>query len=153
ERDRHPAEVIRREVIGRHHHALVIYGGGHLWRSVGAASAQPDEQFLTLVQLLERSGLRVVTLKRGTADLAALQPDAASWSVPSLVRLRGTSLGLAKFRFYVPAPPPLRERDPLRDLLMQDQWDALLYEGPPAPIAVSHPLLSLCRDEGYMQMR
>jgi hypothetical protein len=153
ERERHPAQVVEREVLAKQRRALLIYGGGHLWRKTGPASDQPDGEFQTLVRLLERSGTRVFTVATATADLGALQLGTASWPVPSLVRLRGTPLGLAKFRFFAPAPPPLRDTDPLRDLLMQDQFDALLYDGPPAPVAVSQLSPTLCADPVYMKMR
>jgi hypothetical protein len=153
DRDRHPAQVVEREVLAKHHRALLLYGAGHMWRKAGPAPDQPDGQFETLVRLLERSGARVFTVATARADVGALQPGTASWPVPSLVRLRGTPLGLAKFRFFDPAPPPLRDTDPLRDLLMQDQFDAVLYDGPPAPVAVSQLSPTLCADPAYMKMR
>jgi hypothetical protein len=153
DRDRHPAQVVEREVLAKHRRALLIYGGGHLWRKTEPAPDQPDGQFPTLVRLLERSGARVFTVSMAMADVGTLQPGAASWPVPSLVLLRGTPLGLAKFRFFAPAPAALREVDPLRDLLMQDQFDALIYTGPPAPLPVSRLSPTLCADPGYMKMR
>jgi hypothetical protein len=153
DRDRHPAQAVEREVLARHRRALLIYGFGHLWRKTEPAPDQPDGQFPTLVRLLERSGARVFTVSMVMADIGTLEPGGASWPVPSLVRLRGTPLGLAKFRFFAPAPPPLRDTDPLRDLLMQDQFDAWIYTGPAGPLTVSQLSPALCADPGYMKMR
>lgn len=153
DRDRYPAEVVEREVLARHRRALVIYGGGHFWRRMGPGADQADGQSPSLVRLLERSGARVFTVSMAMADVAALEPEAASWPVPSFVRLRGTPLGLAKFRFFAPAPVALRDADPLRGVLMQDQFDALIYTGPPAPLTVSQLPPTLCADPAYMKMR
>ena len=153
DRDRHTAQVVEREVLAKHRRALLIYGGGHLWRKTPPAPDQPDGQFPTLVRLVERSGARVFTVSMAMETVGTLQPDAGSWPVPSLVLLRGTPLGLAKFRFFAPAPAALRDLDPLRDLLMQDQFDALIYTGPPAPLKVSQLSPTLCADPGYMKMR
>jgi hypothetical protein len=51
--------------------------------------------------------------------------------VPSLVLLRNTPLGLAKFRFFAPALGALRDVDPLRDVLMLDQFGRLIYTALP----------------------
>jgi hypothetical protein len=154
DRDRHPAELVQREVLAKNRKALVIYGAAHLWRTTPPAPDQPDGQFPSIVRLLERAGAKVFTVvTAGTGDIKKLQANAASWPVPSAVMLRGTPLGLAKFRFFAPAPAAFRDTDPLRNLLMQEQFDALIYFGSAAPIA-SPPLPpALCADPGYMKMR
>jgi hypothetical protein len=56
QRDRYAAEVIQREVLAKQRRALVIYGGGHLFRTGQS-----------LVRLLERSGgTRVFTITLAT---------------------------------------------------------------------------------------
>ncbi len=86
-RNRHPAEVIRREVLAKQRRALVIYGEAHLARGPAGQS---------MVQLLESTAsLKVFTIaspiSMPTATaLQTFQADAASWRVPSIAILRGT---------------------------------------------------------------
>lgn len=154
DRDRYPAELVQREVLAKHRRTLVIYGAAHLWRTTPPAPDRPDGQFPSIVRLLERAGVKVFTVvTAGTGDISTLQADAASWPVPSAVILRATPVGLAKFRFFAPAPAVFRDTDPLRDLLMQEQFDALLYFGSAAPVASPSLPPALCADPAYMKMR
>jgi len=85
-RSRHPADVIRREVLAKGRRALVIYGGAHLWRQNLTGP--------TLVDHVEDGrGRTVFTI--GThpfANLAAVVPDERSWRAPSLTLTRGSVL-------------------------------------------------------------
>lgn len=143
-RDAHAVEVIRREVLSKRRRALVIYGTQHLIRKntvIGAA----DEWARGLVAQLERPGLsKLFTISAETRiDLKTLQPDVTSWPKPSLVILHGTQMGAANF-----APGP-RQR-PVR---MEEQFDALLYLGPPSEMTSARLSPALCADGSYMQMR
>ena len=87
-RDTFAAEVVRREVLEKKRHALVVYGDGHLFR----AAPEP-----TLVSLLEKEApgsLYSITTPT-TADLPAIQADVAKWRAPAIALLRGTVLGAA----------------------------------------------------------
>jgi hypothetical protein len=150
DRERHPAQVVEREVLAKHHRALLIYGGGHLWRKTAPAA---DRQSPTLVRLLERSGAHVFTVsmrwQRSTHCSPVLRPGPCPASCSSATR----RLAWRSSGFFAPAPGALRDVDPLRDVLMQDQFDALIYTGPPAPRTVSQLSPALCADPGYMKMR
>jgi len=114
DRDSYPADLIRREVLAKQRRALVIYGGGHFFR------IDPS----TLVSLVEKGGnTAFFTVWADTdTDLPALQPDIASWAAPSLALLRGSLLGAAPFTTVFPVPG-----DQLREVRMEDQFDAWLY--------------------------
>ena len=125
ERDHHAVAVIRREVIAKGRRALVIYGGGHLFRAGQS-----------LVSQLERdAGINVFTIAPAMStmfdDLIALQPDATSWPIPSFATVRGTVLDAKQLTYR----------------------DAVLYLGPPSAITFSQLPASLCSDARYLEMR
>ena len=147
-RSAHPAQIIERDVIKRNHRALVIYGEAHFGRVAPGSSR-------SLIRRLEDSGAKAFTISIRTTiggDLRTLQPNVASWRIPSLAVLRGTTLGAASYRFYMPyfGPP---ERDPLRDLRMEEQFDALLYVGPREAMSQSQLSPNLCGDATYIELR
>ena len=143
-RDAHAVEVIRREVLSKGRHALVIYGTQHLIRKNTVPGA-PDEWARGLVAQLERPGVtRLFTISPETRiDLKTIQPDVASWPNPSLAILSGTQLGMANF-----ASGP-RQR-PVR---MEEQFDAVLYLGPPSEMTSARLSFALCSNRTYMDMR
>jgi hypothetical protein len=125
QRDEHAADVIAREVLAKHHRALIIYGGGHLFRAGES-----------LVSRVEReTGTHIFTIRvltETTYELVrSLAPEVTSWSVPSLVVLRDTVLQQRELVYY----------------------DALLYLGPPSRMTFSQLSAELCSDEQYVQMR
>jgi len=147
-RDSFPADLIRREVLAKHRRALVMFGDMHFQRKqlfskyhMSSAIAQ------TVVSLLESGpqAIKVFTVTSATdTDLVALQPDVATWRVPSLALLRGTVLGREDFtKFYATTrtPPPLR---------MEDQFDALMYFGPKSSITFAPPSRDRCSDRAYI---
>jgi hypothetical protein len=81
-----------------------------------------------------------------TVELDKMQRNVTSWPVPSLTLVRGTRLGTIAFKYYagMETNPPT---------LMQDQFDAILYLGPPAGITFSELPKSLCADADYTRMR
>jgi hypothetical protein len=144
QRDRHAFEVIRKEVLAKGRRALVIYGDQHLIRKnsvIGAA----DEWARGLIAQLERPEIaHVFTIHPETrTNLATLQPDAASWPVPSLALVHGTVLGASVFE---PGP----QRRPVRT---EEQFDAILYLGPLSAMTASQLAPALCSDRNYMEMR
>lgn len=83
-----------------------------------------------IVARLESAGERVFSIHTETrADLKTRHPEVGEWKAPSLSMLRGTDLGPA------------------------DQFDAVLYLGPPSGITFSRISAALCADRDYMEMR
>jgi hypothetical protein len=77
-----------------------------------------------LVARVESGGTGVFTVIPETRrDLSPQYPDVNSWPIPSIVRV------------------------------FSEQYDALLYLGPPASMTMSRPAVSLCSDPEYMAMR
>jgi uncharacterized iron-regulated protein len=101
-RDRYPADLIRREVLAKNRRALIIYGDGHLWRDAG---------FPTPAGLLQGNDSKVFTIASANlADLETVQADVISWPRPSIAIVRDTSIGVQPFAFYFPLPPNDAER-------------------------------------------
>jgi hypothetical protein len=169
-RDGFPVDVITREILAKGRRALLVYGDMHLlrknlfwtFRNRKTAEKEAKRPVDTIVGLLEARGTKVFSIRTNTStDLAVRQPDISSWRAPSLVVLRGTPLGQAPFSFYYPheafisvGGPPERVRvDPKRSPIMQDQFDAILYLGPPTSITWSRLSPALCSDAQYLAMR
>ena len=138
QRDSFPADLTRREVIGKQRRALAVWGGGHLQRKNQASNYQMDDPLAaTYVSLLEAAGTHVfVVVVRG----APIEEEAvrASWPVPSIALLRGTSAGAADVASIMPqgrfsirngqlTPLP---RDQWISMRVEDQVDAALWLGP-----------------------
>jgi hypothetical protein len=137
-RDSFAAEVVRREVLARGRRALIIYGDQHLVRP---ATTAPHSMVGGIVAQLERSGTSVFTIHTETRqDLSALQPDVASWPEPSLAILRDTTLGAAVTDAQHPSS-------------IADQFDAVLYLGPPGEMTLSKLSRAQCGDHTYLEMR
>ncbi len=166
-RDTYPASLIRREVLDKGRRALVVYGAMHLQRRNLFSNYElvEDRNLHTLVQQLERGGdvRAFVVWPTVGVDLQALQRDAPSWPAPSLAAVRGTVLGAADFTAFSPTDPPRAtirdgrivpiQRDEWRSLPAEEQFDAVLYLGPPSGMTRSLLSPSLCRDAAYMDMR
>jgi hypothetical protein len=143
DRDGHAVEVIRREVLAKNHRALIIYGGQHLIRKNANPNA-PDEWARGLVAQLERPGITsVFTIDPETRiPLNQTQPDITSWPTPSLASLKGTTLG--QMRFTLPTQRLVRA---------EEQFDAIVYLGPPSAMTTVRLSRARCADQGYLQMR
>lgn len=168
-RDTYPAELIQREVLAKRRRVLVVYGDMHLQRKNLAGNYDMTASVAhVLVSLLESdSRANVFTVWTVTdANLTTIQADVASWASPSLALVRGTVLGAADFTFYYPSSMPrLRIRDgkpdfkaPLassewRSLRMDEQFDAVLYLGPPNTITFAPLSPRLCGEPDYLRMR
>lgn len=167
QRDTYPAQLIERETLARGRHALVLYGGMHLQRHNLFSNYElvDDSQLHTLVQQLERrSNASVLTVwVDARTQLDALQSSVGAWPIPSLTYLDGTLLGAEDFAvFYDTAVSRLRMQDgrmvPVPEeewgqLAMEDQFDALLYLGPPSGMTASEPTPELCDDPEFMATR
>jgi hypothetical protein len=168
QRDTYPSELIAREVVAKRRKALVIYGDGHLMRKNvfwGLSNrALAEERFKrplnSLAVLLERSGARVFSVYTNTrSDLATVQPDIASWPAPKLAIVAGTVLDrFHPWQTYIMVDPSkgIEEKagaDPERSSPMSEQFDAILYLGPPSSITMSKLPVALCDDAEYVRMR
>jgi hypothetical protein len=137
-RDRWAADAVEREVVARHHKALIVYGSFHLLR-----------RGRTLLNLLEAEGVGPTfsIWTHFAGDLHKIDSDVASWQPPRLANLKGSSLGAAALRLYVP------DAGPNGDTPLEDLVDALLFLGDPKDLTVSHVSAALCRDTAYINMR
>jgi hypothetical protein len=135
-------DLIRREVLAKNRRALVIYGDGNF---------QGRGEGLGLSGRFELEGVNMWTISSGggIVDFGSVQPDVATWPVPSLAILRGTLLGLKEYGFYYPIPPV--RADFWRAMKLEGQFDAILYLGPVRTF--SELPASLCADSRYMAMR
>jgi hypothetical protein len=140
QRDPHAFAVLKRESLSKNRRALIVYGDGH-FQGRGFPA-------LSLTVLIERAGVKMITISPRYADLIRIQPSVAQWKAPSFAMIRGTTIGQKFYAQFYPMPPaPGWNR-----VLMQDQFDAVLYLGAKQPTMALMPP-SLCRDEPYMKMR
>lgn len=138
-------DLIVREVLSRKRHALMVFGDTHFMRN--ARFEGMDSPSPTLVNLIESTGARVFSVwTNTTVQLERLQPDIASWPVPSLTIVRGTRLGTLDFKYFGGLETVPRSK-------MEDQFDAVLYLGPVSSITFSDLPTTLCADPTYTHMR
>ena len=144
QRDSHPADVIRREVLAKNRHALVIYGEGHF-------QAKTERPAQSMAGLLEAAGARVFTISSTFADLSAYQADITSWRAPAFALLRGTRIGAAPYeRVFGPLPPvPFFTEHPR----FEDHFDAVIYLGPESSMTLGPLPYPRCTDSAYVEMR
>lgn len=166
-RDSYPADLIRRQILDRGRRALVVYGEGHLQRRQIVINYDMSTwQAQTVVSLLERErGVRIFNIWTLLDRNVSLPEGIESWPVPSLAVLRGTILGARDFGLYsrglgdgsrvgikdgrlVPLP-----RDEWKAMRMEDEFDALLYLGPPASMTGVTIPAALCEDSEFVRRR
>jgi hypothetical protein len=140
QRDAHAFAVLKRESLSKNRKALVIYGDGHF-----QGRGFKDN---SLTNLIERMGIRMVTLSARYGELIKIQPSVASWKTPSLTMIRDTTIGRKPYAQFYPMPPA----PGWNTVLMQDQFDAVVYFSAKPPTMTLIPK-SLCLDPAYMKMR
>ena len=141
-KDRHAGELVKREVLAKGRKALIIFGDGHL-QGRGFAPA-------SLTNVLERppNPVKVFAIASSTA-LSSVDPSVNTWGVPSLARVRGTALGRQPYARFYPLPPA----PGWSKVTLEDQFDAVLYVGPPSTDNRVEFPVALCDDAAYMRMR
>ena len=140
QRDAHAFAVLQRESLSKDRRALIVYGDGH-FQGRGFAA-------LSLTVLIERAGIKMMTISPRYANLIKIQPSVAQWKTPSFAMIRGTTIGEKFYAQFYPMPPaPGWNR-----VLMQDQFDAVLYLSAKQPTMTLIPK-SLCLDDAYVKMR
>ncbi len=144
DRDGHAAEVLRREVLAKGRRALIVYGGQHLMRRNTVPGAA-DTWARGVIARLEKDGLAkaFTILPETRRDLRSVDAQAGAWPIPSLVMLAGTALGGT-----VPDPDPRR-----RPVRAEEQFDAILYLGPPSSMTKSRLTPTQCSDRAYIELR
>jgi hypothetical protein len=158
QRDTYPAEIIRREVLAKGRRALVVYGFGHLLRTY-PPPAPGSPELESIVQLVDRMGqaraFSIFPITNFSGDVTTIEPEVGTWPNPSLAHLPGTRFGATPVKFFYRfLPPNFRQDDPdFWNGRLADQYDALLYLGPPEAFTVARLPAALCRDAAYMQMR
>jgi hypothetical protein len=162
-RDSYPASLIQIEVIAKRRRALVVYGHGHFERRKAAANFDmSDWRAQTIVSLIERAGPTRVFAVWREAGVANIQPSAANWKAPAMAVIRGTVLGAADASQYLSSPGRMRVRDGKIENVPKEEWvrfpaeqqfDAVLYLGPPSAMTNSTWSPALCADADYMKMR
>ena len=166
-RDSYPADLVRRQVLDRGRRALVVYGQGHLQRRQIVANYDMSTwQAQTVVSLLERDhSARIFNIWTLLDRSVELPEGVTSWRAPSLAALRGTTLGARDFGLYsrglgdgsrfgvkggqLVAVP----REEWKMMRMEDQFDALLYLGPPASMTTTTVSAALCADTDFVRRR
>jgi hypothetical protein len=143
QRDPFAAALIQSEVLAKKRRALVVYGDMHFARrpALGGSS------LVTRLLAMQARVLNVWT-HAATSDLRTLQSDIGTWRVPSFAFTSGTTLGAAPLGFY-------RGIGTVDATRMEDQFDAVLYLGPPSSITIRRSEIApeLCADADYMKMR
>jgi hypothetical protein len=141
----HVANLVRTEVLRRNRRALLVFGDGHYLRKMEDAFDGDMKPMLTLRNRIERDDPESVSIwTNTTAPLELLDDSVSSWPVPRLVAMRETNLG--RLNFSVIGGVPSKSR-------VENQYDAVLYLGPPSAITMSELPVELCRDDAYMNMR
>ena len=140
QRDAHAFAVLKRESLSRNRRALAIYGDGHFQ----GRGFKPN----SLTNLIERAGITMVTVSPRYGPLIKLEPSVATWKTPSFAMIRGTTIGKKYYAQFYPMPPA----PGWNTVLMEDQFDAVLYLSPSQPTMPLMPK-SLCLDAAYMKMR
>jgi hypothetical protein len=166
QRDTHAVDVIRRDVLAKKRKALVVYGDMHFQRKNIQSNYDMTSPIAHgIVSLLEKEGISVFSIwTTGGPSLARLQPDVASWPVPSIVLTRRTTLGREDFASYSRSTlPRVRIRNGQPDfsapltpadynkLPMEQQFDAILYLAP--TLTFSPMPLDICGDAAHLQTR
>lgn len=154
QRNRFAAQLIRKEVLAKNHRALLLYADGHLFRK--GEETVPDWMIVKtkpeepLVSQLEKTNPGVVFVIGAPtmADLSKFEPDVTSWRAPSMAVLRGTMLGAARFA-QVYGLTGLE----FKSVRMEEQFDAVLYLGPPGSLTQAQLSMARCSDQAYMKMR
>jgi hypothetical protein len=166
-RDSYPADLIRRQVLDRGRRALVVYGQGHLQRRQIVANYDMSTwQAQTVVSLLERDHAARIFNIWTLLDRNVEPPEGVmSWRAPSLALLRGTTWGERDFGLYsrglgdgsrfgvkgnqlVTVP-----REEWKMMRMEDQFDALLFLGPPTSMTTITVPAALCADADFVRRR
>jgi hypothetical protein len=138
------ANLIRREVLAKSRRALIIYGGTFFLRRDPSPYGTADFESIPSVLEGSRETKLFTVWVEPCNNLARIQRSISSWRPPALALIRGTPLGRSAYRFYngfgafrmKDGEPVMKNGGPVIEpppegLLMEDQFDAIIYLGPP----------------------
>jgi hypothetical protein len=163
ERDQWYEQIVKEEVLAKHHHALLIMGAGHFLRGHGQAlqlelAAQQhrvvpiDREHLdpgNIESGLRASGANPYLVVFGTNTIDSrgdVDKRFDSWPAPVIVPLSGAWVGA------LPAQPVLSGgHAPPIPLTLADQADALLYVAPCSVLQTVHLSKAEIEDTSYGQ--
>jgi hypothetical protein len=129
-RDTSIASVIENEVLAKHRKALMLMGTLHLLHGAGATA---------MVEAKHPNSIFVIS-ELGT--FGENSPDAtkalfASWPIPAIARVKGSSLGRLDLKSFLPPPNVVDQNcNPHADFMgplrkpVEELFDAVLYLGP-----------------------
>jgi hypothetical protein len=154
-RDSHPAALIQREVLARHHKALLMYGEGHAQRrNQGSNYDMSVWQAQTIVSILESTTpMRIFSIHHSTELTKVF--DVAKWPVPSLAIVRGTTLGAIDYAAFGEGIPRAKivdgkivrlPREEWKVLPLEENFDAELHLGPDMPGDPPPAASAVCSD-------
>jgi hypothetical protein len=166
-RDSYPADLIRHQVLDRGRRALVVYGQGHLQRKQIAGNYDMSTwQSQSLVSWLAQDhAARIFDIWTLIDAEVELPAELGSWRSPSVALLEGTSIGATDFARYAGAlgtgtrfavrgsqlvPLP---REDWKTMRMEDQFDAILYLGPPRSMTGASDRSAICQDAAFVRRR
>lgn len=162
QRDIHAAAVVEREVLAKHHHALVLYGQGHLQRRNLQANYSTEGLAATVGSGIEKAAPGQYFSLWWLTDRKAPPAEVANWPSPSAALVRGTTLGLLDYTAFEDSPPtraaiidgqivPL-PRSEWRNLRMEDQFDAVLKidKVVPTPHSPATASSDICSDKEWV---
>lgn len=153
--------LVQREVLAKGRRALLLFGSGHLQRKNERRNFQTAD---FLVGLLERDGQdRVFTIRSvGRSDPGTLEPLMRDWPVPSLAVLAGTTMGARDVSAFYTTGPRMEVREGVRVMLtpdqyrpmaMEEQFDAIVWLGPPSALTIARITADQCANQQFMDMR
>jgi len=162
QRELHAAAVIEREVLARHHHALVVYGEQHLQRRNLAANYSTEGLAATVGSGIEKAAPGQLFSLWWLTDEKAPPAEVANWPSPSAALVRGTTLGMLDYTAFQESPPtratiingeivPL-PRSEWRNLRMEEQFDAVLKIDKVTAVPQTPPTRSfdVCADRDWV---
>lgn len=168
-RDTHAAEVIEGEVLKKGRKALIIYGAfGHLQRRDVFTNFQPTPGGRAgLLEQIERTHPGTtynIWANTNTDDLGVPESRKEPWPVPSLILLKGTTLGQRDFTTVLTPSNGPQRRTKIVDgkrveipateyasFKLEDNFDALLYLGPVGAITKVPDAPDTYADENYFR--
>jgi hypothetical protein len=127
-REQSYAGIVEKEVIGKHHRALLIIGAFHFLRHF------PARQQFDIEQQLRNAGAKTYLIATGTnttGKAGELDQRFEAWPLPSIVALESNWVG------ELPALPVITggHGPPLALPKLEEAADALLYLGPPTRLS------------------
>jgi hypothetical protein len=144
QRDSHFAGVVEREVLAKHHRALLVIGAGHVLKQPISWAALTTPADPTITMLLEKQKPNCVFVIIPHDDFgkrnSELEPKLGDWTNPSLAELSKSWVGeldaglIFEGKIRRVGSDPNQEENPFPGMKLRDIADGYLYLGPIASI-------------------